>query len=208
VSHNTEYAHRPDGYVIAPGSQLAVLWTAVPLQHGVNLNSVCFDFHDANPGADLIVGLLVAEAGQQGSLQPELVSLASVGSTGSAGYGRSCLTASPGAFPFGIRSFGDASGDGDQATLQYFLIMAVPADGSSALGAITLRWQRQVAPAPATAGFTDVPTTHPQFRFVEALALSGITSGCGNGRFCPDAPLTRGQMAVFLSVALGLHWPN
>ena len=43
--------------------------------------------------------------------------------------------------------------------------------------------------------------------FVEALVASGITAGCGNGNFCPDAPLTRGQMAVFLSKALGLHWP-
>ena len=24
----------------------------------------------------------------------------------------------------------------------------------------------------------------------------------------PDAPLTRGQMAVFLAAAFGLHWPN
>jgi hypothetical protein len=52
-----------------------------------------------------------------------------------------------------------------------------------------------------------VPTNHPFFQFVEALAASGITAGCGNGNFCPDAPLTRGQIAVFLSKALGLHWP-
>ena len=38
------------------------------------------------------------------------------------------------------------------------------------------------------------------------LAASGITAGCGGGNYCPDAPLTRGQMAVFLSRALGLHW--
>jgi hypothetical protein len=68
-------------------------------------------------------------------------------------------------------------------------------------------WFRQVSPAPATATFTDVPTGHPFFQFVEALARSGITAGCGGGNFCPDAPLTRGQMAVFLSVALGLHFP-
>lgn len=36
------------------------------------------------------------------------------------------------------------------------------------------------------------------------LAATGITGGCGDGRFCPDAPLTRAQMAVFLSRALGL----
>ena len=41
---------------------------------------------------------------------------------------------------------------------------------------------------------------------VEALAASGVTAGCGTGTdFCPNAPLTRGQMAVFLSKALGLH---
>jgi beta-N-acetylhexosaminidase len=54
--------------------------------------------------------------------------------------------------------------------------------------------------------FSDVPTSHPLFRFVEARARSGITSGCGAGNFCPDAPLTRGQMAVFLSLGLGLHF--
>jgi hypothetical protein len=35
-----------------------------------------------------------------------------------------------------------------------------------------------------------------------------VTGGCGNGNYCPDAPLTRGQMAVFLAKALGLHWPG
>lgn len=35
---------------------------------------------------------------------------------------------------------------------------------------------------------------------------SGITAGCGTG-YCPDNPVTRGQMAVFLTKALGLYWP-
>jgi hypothetical protein len=52
-----------------------------------------------------------------------------------------------------------------------------------------------------------VPTSDGAFQYVEALAASGITSGCGNGNYCPDAPLTRRQMAVFLAKALGLHWP-
>jgi hypothetical protein len=26
--------------------------------------------------------------------------------------------------------------------------------------------------------------------------------------YCPDNPVTRGQMAVFLATALGLHWKN
>jgi len=72
-----------------------------------------------------------------------------------------------------------------------------------------VRYRLQVSPAPATATFpNDVPTTHPLFRFVEALAASGVTGGCAPGSYCPDSPLTRGQMAVFLATALGLHFPN
>jgi hypothetical protein len=66
----------------------------------------------------------------------------------------------------------------------------------------------QVSPAPVSATFADVPTSHLFFRFVEALAASGITAGCGGGNFCPDQALTRGEMAVFLAAALGLHFPN
>jgi hypothetical protein len=63
-----------------------------------------------------------------------------------------------------------------------------------------------VSPAPAVATFNDVPTTHPFFQFIEALAASGITAGCQTAPplYCPDSPLTRGQMAVFLAKALGL----
>lgn len=33
---------------------------------------------------------------------------------------------------------------------------------------------------------------------IEALFAAGITKGCGPGRYCPDDPVTRGQMAAFL----------
>ena len=63
-----------------------------------------------------------------------------------------------------------------------------------------------VSPAPATATFNDVPTSHPFFQFIEALYASGITAGCQTNPalYCPDSTLTRGQMAVFLAKALGL----
>jgi hypothetical protein len=41
---------------------------------------------------------------------------------------------------------------------------------------------------------------------IEALAAAGITRGCNppaNDRFCPNDPVTRGQMAAFLNRALG-----
>jgi hypothetical protein len=78
------------------------------------------------------------------------------------------------------------------------------------LGWVEIWWKRAVSPPPATPSFQDVPATHPFFPYIEALKASGITGGCWlfPPRFCPDSPLTRGQMAVFLSKALGLHWPD
>ena len=42
-------------------------------------------------------------------------------------------------------------------------------------------------------------------RFIEDSASRGITGGCSTNPplFCPDAPITRGQMAVFIEAALG-----
>ena len=50
----------------------------------------------------------------------------------------------------------------------------------------------------AGTGFTDVPTNHPVAAWIKQLAAEGITGGCGNGNYCPDATVTRAQMAVFL----------
>jgi S-layer family protein len=82
------------------------------------------------------------------------------------------------------------------------------ASGTNQNAGATLWYRLQVTPAPATATFTDVPVGHGQHRFVEALVAAGITGGCGGGLYCPDSPVTRGQMAVFLAVTLGLHFPN
>ena len=46
--------------------------------------------------------------------------------------------------------------------------------------------------------FTDVPPDHWAYNYIEPLAASGITSGCGGGKYCPLAQVTRAQMAVFL----------
>jgi hypothetical protein len=90
----------------------------------------------------------------------------------------------------------------------YVAIQQIGTTGEARFHAVGVRYKLQVSPAPASATFGDVPTDHPFFRFVEALAASGITAGCGGGNFCPNDPITRGQMAVFLAAALGLHFPN
>jgi hypothetical protein len=102
-----------------------------------------------------------------------------------------------GPFPFTV--------DNDAYT--YFVeYVSSTADGSQQLGSVRFYYQLQVSPAPASATFADVPTSHVFFRYIEALADSGITAGCGGGNFCPDQAVSRGQMAVFLAKALGLHW--
>ena len=79
-------------------------------------------------------------------------------------------------------------------------------DTSLILNSVRVGYKLQVSPAPGTATFGDVPTTHLFYQYIEALAAAGITAGCGGGNYCPDAPVTRGQIAVFLAKALGLHW--
>jgi hypothetical protein len=55
------------------------------------------------------------------------------------------------------------------------------------------------APPPATGTlFGDVPQDAFAADWIEELAGLGITGGCGGGNFCPDATVTRAQMAVFL----------
>jgi hypothetical protein len=81
-------------------------------------------------------------------------------------------------------------------------------DGQTTIGAVRIRYRLQVSPPPADPSFGDVPTGDAAFQFIEALAASGITAGCGGGNYCPDGFVTRRQMAVFLAKALGLHWPG
>jgi hypothetical protein len=69
-----------------------------------------------------------------------------------------------------------------------------------------LWWRRQVSPAPASSSFSDVLTTDTFFQNIQAIYAAGVTTGCGGGKFCPNDYVTRGQMAAFLTRALGLSY--
>jgi hypothetical protein len=56
----------------------------------------------------------------------------------------------------------------------------------------------------AGTGFGDVPPDYWAAAWIKQLVTEGITSGCGNGNYCPEAPVTRAQMAVFLVRTFGL----
>jgi hypothetical protein len=88
----------------------------------------------------------------------------------------------------------------------YLTILNSTTDGSTFVADVRLFYVLQVSPAPAIPTFNDVPAGDPAFQYIEALAASGITGGCGGNNYCPDNPVTRRQMAVFLAKALGLFW--
>jgi hypothetical protein len=101
------------------------------------------------------------------------------------------------------------SGFDDPATMRnYAMVVGMEPGGSSLrFRGVMVYWKRQMSTQPSVPTFSDVPFGSLYYGAVEALAASGITGGCGGGKFCPNDALTRWQMAMFLTRALGLHWP-
>lgn len=181
---------------------------AAPLQlpAGAKIVYLELDFGDIDP-AHFVVGMLAAcdYLGHNCTYHP------------SAGAGPvDCLTTgqlcSGTAFASGQgNAQADMSADGvtvDNYLGSYRLYAGGGGSPATEIGGMIVGYVLQVSPAPGTATFNDVPTSHPFFQFIEALHKSGITAGCSASPllYCPDAPLTRGQMAVFLAKALGLQW--
>lgn len=189
-----------DGYLYNwdPSFETDVVTAPVTLPPGAEIHALCAYFYDFHSDADNTVGLragrLIPGGGQRGvvAIGP------TISSSWDYGYGVACADFAP---PY---TYTEAAAD-DGVALTYYFLAQLPA--SNAIGGVKIIWRQQVSPAPASPTFSDVPAGHPFFQFVEALSASGITGGCAPGRFCPEAPLTRGQMAVFLAKALGLHWP-
>ncbi len=161
------------------------------LPAGAVISSIELEGCDTDTGAQL--EFILFSVGSNGNI----TLLSPLGTTG--------VSATPGCGQFGVTltPFHTV----DNVNTYYVAVRSGSTDATS-YTAVRVLYQLQVSPAPSMATFSDVPTSSPYFKFVEALYASGITAGCGGGKFCPDSPLTRGQMAVFLSVALGLYWPN
>ncbi len=108
----------------------------------------------------------------------------------------------------GLLTFNVSNYHFDNENCRYTLRARFDAIGNTlTLQKVRIQWVREVSPAPATATFLDVPTTSSYFQFVEALYASGVIAGCGGNNYCPNNPVTRGQMAVYLAKSLGMSWP-
>jgi hypothetical protein len=61
-------------------------------------------------------------------------------------------------------------------------------------------------PDPASQRFQDVPPSNPFYKFIDQMAVLGITLGCSASPplYCPTDTVTRAQMAAFLVRAFNL----
>ncbi len=185
------------------------LWTDLPLPVGAGLKGIGLIAYDNDTSCGWLLQLARYEAGR-GTRGPFGENLLQVTTSQDSATGYRLVEASF-TDPVVIRAWEDLDGDGLSNPVVYALKASMlgtcAGDSNMAFFGAEIWWRRTVAPAPATATFNDVPTGHWAFQFVEALAASGITAGCGGGNYCPDDPITRAQMAVYLAAALGLHWP-
>jgi hypothetical protein len=169
--------------------------TNVHLPTGALLDHIELDYCDTNAGNDLLLVLddCLDDAGGPGACSP----LAFVSPNTSGGC-----------------AFADSAFVGatiDNTNHDYVISISFPLDSTDiGFRGAKLYYTLQVSPAPGTATFNDVPTSDPAFQFIEAFAKAGITAGCSATPplYCPDANVTRRQMAVFFAKAFGLRWPG
>jgi hypothetical protein len=166
---------------------------AVLLPAGALVTEIELSACDENPSASVSVALFRAPSPDGPEVNIALVS------TGSPDTPGCVFRSGPVGPPDPVDNF---------ANVYYLRVFVSGSDIHTRFQAVRLFYTLQVSPAPAVATFDDVPTSHPFFQVIEALSESGITAGCNASPplYCPNSPVTRAQMAAFLSVALGLHW--
>jgi hypothetical protein len=190
-----------DGYLRNESASPRDFGAPFVLPSGAEVELVCIDYFDPGPTQGVTVGpreIKLVPGGQS----PEVMFLPGGVGSNSVGYASSC--SDPASFTF--RTAVDMNGDGVINAVTY--VMRTQLSPGAALGGARVYWRRQVSPPLAPPTFGDVHESDGAWPHVEALAASGITAGCGGANYCPDATLTRRQMAIFLSKALGLHWPD
>jgi hypothetical protein len=193
-----------DGYLYDAGFEGPGPAFVVPLNLpvGAEVRGLCAYATDLDADTPTTLSLIAVKLVPGGGGDPYVLTIPDsvIQTTTGAGYAAYCT----GSMSYTVRGAADV--DGDQVTDNIATYLRVELGYHAGVGGVLVTWGRQVSPPPDAPTFGDVPASDAAFAHIEALAASGITAGCGNGGYCPDAPLTRRQMAVYLSNALGLHW--
>ncbi len=197
-----DYRRFGDGYRGVNGVPEFPKYFAAPLElpNGATMEAICYLLYDDSPTDDIRIWVSITEVDPSPSENVPIMSDPSWDD----GYFSQCFF-----FPSGwtYRSFENFDGDGSHGWLFWEVRLRLTASviDQRFRGAF-VKYRLDVSPAPATATFDDVGTGDDIFRYVEALNAAGISVGCAPDRFCPGAPVTRGQLAVLMARALGLHW--
>jgi hypothetical protein len=204
-------------YKEAAGDNGLFLEAPLELQPGTEVGIVCTFWHDTDTTADggsdglgILFGQELGDSNGPPSLQ--IFAATGVDDTAADGYVSSCVAPDPAAFTVrGIADLSDPDAVARAVTYFFWVFVDFSSQQDISFGGAAIFFRRLITPTPATDTFDDVPVGDAagQHRYVEALAAAGITSGCQTSPplYCPNAPLTRGQMAVFLSRIVGLWWP-
>ena len=97
---------------------------------------------------------------------------------------------------------------GQMASFVARMVAAADARDRNRSGATFASQIRQLPADDRTQRFSDVPTDHPHAASINRLSQAGVVEGTtpggepGSGRYSPDAPVTRAQMASFLNRAV------
>jgi S-layer homology domain len=184
-------------YQVASGSSFVNLWAPLHLPDGALIKSVRVYYHDSYPSEDPVAELTRFNAA---GTQDAIASISFPNF--SAGFNTIFQSVAP----------AEATVDNESYHYAFLMFLRRSVGDPSEehrLIRVRIRYVRQVSPGPFFPSFDDVPSSHPYYKHIEALLASGITSGCqvAPPLYCPGAFITRGEMAVFLAKALGLHWP-
>jgi hypothetical protein len=196
------YAYITPGHIYRTGGTQGDFWAPVNLPNGALVQELCVWYY--NSSATNASVEWAAYGYGQNAVTPIFQLFDDFDLPPTGGYGIGCISPNT-----TIHAYADLDGDTFPEYPGYRISVYLGQTTSTQrLGGFYLLWSRQLSPAPGSATFPDVPTGDFGFQYVEALVNSGITGGCGAGLYCPDNPVTRRQMAIFLAKALGLHWPN
>jgi S-layer family protein len=188
---------------ITPTVDGAQTWiTSLGVPAGAQIASIDFLITDNDASMDIAMTLSVSTfpLGLTGSCGGNFASTTSIGVSG---LGIVTMTA-----PLGTSPVTYHSSCNSMETLNNIYLSVTLQTTQHTLWGARVTWNRSVSPAPELGSFGDVPSSDFGFQYIEALNASGITGGCGNGNYCPDSPVTRRQMAIFIAKSLGLYFPK
>ena len=195
-----------DGYLYVNNANNAGFSAPVNLPDGARITQICL--YARNEDAVDVVGAgLQAVKLVPGGFTSGVVSIPGAFVTADFHFGYGVVCTGPLSYTFHDTADVDNDQVVENVAHRINLLFNNSANPLVGVGGVRIVWHRQVSPPPATATFPDVPTNHLFFQYVEALYAAGITAGYGNGNYGVNDPISRGQMAVFLAKALGLHWP-